>query len=201
MTRMTRRMIVLVALAAGAAALQPSFPVLAQAPGAWKTAFDGKTLSGWDKTGDANWEVVDGVMQASKGAGFLVTPTPYTDFQITLEFWVTPDANSGVFIRCADPKMPSTMTGYEVNIFDMRPDQTYRTGAIVNVAKPLNMTVNTGNKWNSFDITARGSKFTVVLNGEKMVDNAENADHPSGHIALQYGAGTVKFRNIRIRTF
>ncbi|MGB7218363.1 MAG: DUF1080 domain-containing protein [Vicinamibacterales bacterium] len=196
---MTRRLIVALTLVAGVAAMRPSYPLLAQVPGTWTTAFDGRSLTGWDRVGDANWEVADEVIQASTGAGFLVTPIPYADFQLTLDFWVTPDANSGVFIRCSDPKAISTMTGYEVNIFDMRADQTYRTGGIVNVAKPLTV-VNTGNKWNSFDITAKGSKFSVVLNGEKMVDNADNADHPRGHIALQYGAGTVKFRNIRIRT-
>ena len=60
-------------------------------------------------------------MQASKGTGFLVTPMSYGDFQITLEFWVNHDANSGVFIRCQDPKMISAMNSYEVNIFDKRP--------------------------------------------------------------------------------
>ena len=81
----------------------------------------------------------------------------YTDFQITADFWVTDDANSGVFIRCEDPKTINAMNAYEVNIFDKRPDQTYRTGAIVDVAKPLSV-VNTGGKWNTIDITARGPR-------------------------------------------
>jgi len=196
---MTRRWIAALALMAGLAAIQPSALLRAQAPGAWKTLFDGKTLTGWDKVGDANWEAKEGAIWGSRGTGFLVTPVPYGDFEIRLEFWVTPDANSGVFIRCEDPKSITTMTGYEVNIFDLRPDPAYRTGAIVNVAKPL-VNLTTGNKWNTFDITARGSKFTVAINGMKTVDNAENADHRRGHIALQYGAGIVRFRNIRIRT-
>ena len=74
--------------------------------------------------GDANWTVADGAVQATTGTGFLVTPCPYGDFQITLDFWVTDDANSGVFIRCEDPKTITAMNAYEVNIFDKRPDQT-----------------------------------------------------------------------------
>ena len=41
-----------------------------------------------------------------------------------------------MFIRCEDPKTINAMNAYEVNIFDKRPDQAYRTGAIVDVAKP-----------------------------------------------------------------
>jgi hypothetical protein len=166
--------------------------------GGWTNLFDGASLKGWNVVGDANWSVVDKVMQADKGTGFLVTPMTYTDFQVTADFWVTDDANSGVFIRCEDPKTINAMNAYEVNIFDKRPDQTYRTGAIVDVAKPASV-VMTGGKWNTIDITARGAKFTVLINGMKMVD-VEDKKHAKGPIALQYGAGTVKFRNVRVRT-
>ena len=192
MTRTTA--LVLGTLLIGLTTFQPA----TSAQGAWTTMFDGKTLNGWNIVGDANWEVVDGVVQANKGTGFLVTPVPYGDFQITLDFWVTDDANSGVFIRCEDPKTIAAANAYEVNIFDKRPDQSFRTGGIVDVAKPASV-VMTGGKWNSFDITARGTKLTVVLNGMKMVD-VDDAKHARGPIALQYGAGTVKFRNVRVRT-
>lgn len=165
----------------------------------FKTILDGTSLKGWDIVGNANWSVVDGVVQATMGTGFLVTPQSYTDFQITADFWVTDDANSGIFIRCEDPKTINAMNAYEVNIFDKRPDQTYRTGAIVDVAKPLNI-VNTGGKWNTIDITARGPRMTVLINGQKMVDVQDNK-HARGPIALQYGAGTVKFKNVRLKTF
>ena len=192
MTRTTA--LVLGTLLIGLTTFQPA----TSAQGAWTTMFDGKSLNGWNIVGDANWEVVDGVIQANKGTGFLVTPAPYTNFQITLDFWVTDDANSGVFIRCEDPKNIGAANAYEVNIFDKRPDQSYRTGGIVDVAKPASV-VMTGGKWNSFDITARGTKLTVLLNGMKMVD-VDDTKHPRGPIALQYGAGTVKFRNVRVRT-
>ena len=184
-------------LLTGFAGVQPSYSTSAQAGSEWATLFDGKTLKGWEVVGDANWEVADGVVQANKGTGFLVTPVPYRDFQITAEFWVTDDANSGIFIRCSDPKTISATNAYEVNIYDKRPDQSYRTGGIVDVAKPSSV-INTGGKWNSFDITAKGPKMTVILNGMRVVD-VEDTKHPDGRVALQYGAGTVKFRNVRIR--
>jgi hypothetical protein len=178
-------------------AIQVSYTVSAQTGGGWTVLLDGKSLKEWNAIGDANWNVADGVVQADKGTGFLVTPASYRDFQITAEFWVSDDANSGVFLRCSDPKTINQMNAYEVNIFDKRPDQSYRTGGIVDVAKPASV-ILTGGKWNTYDITAKGSQLTVVLNGTKVVDVADTK-HADGPIALQYGAGTVKFRNVRVR--
>jgi hypothetical protein len=179
------------------AGAQPPNHASAQA-GPWTTLFDGSSLKGWNVVGDGNWEIADGAVQATRGNGFLVTPASYGDFQITLEFWVTDDANSGVFIRCQDPKAINAMNAYEVNIYDKRPDQSYRTGGIVDVAKPASV-VMTGGKWNTYDITAQGARLRVTLNGMLMVD-VEHKGFTRGPIALQYGAGTVKFRNVRIRT-
>jgi hypothetical protein len=185
-------------LLTGVAGTDAPRDVSAQTGGAWTTLLDGSSIKGWNVVGDANWEIVDGAVQATRGAGFLVSPVPYADFQVTVEFWVSDDANSGVFIRCSDPKMITAMNAYEVNIFDKRPDPAYRTGAIVNVAKPASM-VDAGGRWNTIDITAQGPKMTVTLNGIRTVD-VEHREHARGPIALQYGAGTVKFRNVRIRT-
>src|SRR5262249_41539123 len=132
---------------------QPS-PVSGQAAGAWTSLFDGKTLDGWNTIGTANWSVVDGVIQATMGNGYLVTPASYQDFQITLEFWTSDDANSGVFLRCSDPKNISATNAYEVNINDTRPDPSYGTGGIVNVAK-VTSRVKAGGKWNTYEITAK----------------------------------------------
>ena len=165
----------------------------------WTTLFDGSGLDGWATTGDANWRVVDGVVSADSGAGFLVTRASYADFELKLEFFPSPDANSGVFLRCANPAKPGASTCYEVNIFDQRPDPTYRTGAIVGVAKP-NVSIDAGNHWNDYEISARGSHLVVKLNGQTTVD-IEDDKLGVGPIGLQYAAGQVKFRNIRIREY
>jgi 3-keto-disaccharide hydrolase len=86
-------------------------------------------LTAWKVVGDANWTVVDDVIQADTGTGFLVTPTTHGDFQITVDIWVNDEANSGVFIRCSDPKTITAANAYELNIFDKRSDPAYRTGA------------------------------------------------------------------------
>ena len=163
----------------------------------WSTLFDGSGLDGWRVLGDANWELADGAVSADSGNGFLVTGVSYGDFELTLEFWVDELANSGVFIRCSDPENIGAGNSYEVNIFDTRADQTYRTGGIVNVAAPASV-INTGGQWNSYIIRARGSRLVVTLNGTQTVDATDDR-FVRGPIALQYGAGTVRFRNVQIR--
>ena len=180
-----------------AASLQPAPGATGQAGGGWTTLFDGSSLDGWNVLGDANWELADGAVQADSGRGFLVTASSYADFELTLEFWVDEPANSGIFIRCVDPQAVRDTNSYEVNIFDTRPDQTYRTGGIVHVAQPMSV-INTEGRWNTYEIVAEGSRLRVTLNGTLMVD-VEDTQFTDGPIALQYGAGVVKFRNVRIR--
>lgn len=163
----------------------------------WTTLFDGANLNNWDPVGSANWRLVDGAVEANSGTGFLVSKASYGDFELKAEIWVDPPANSGIFIRCSDRNTITAMNAYEVNIFDRRPDPAYRTGAIVNVAKPMVM-VNAADRWNTLEIGAKGSRLTVTLNGIPMVD-AMDTMHARGPIALQYGTGTVKFRNVQIR--
>jgi hypothetical protein len=170
----------------------------AQTAPPWTTLFDGKSLGAFNKVGDANWRLADGVVQADSGTGFLVTKQPYGDFEIKAEFWVDEKANSGIFIRCADPTKIGADSCYEVNIFDTRPDPTYGTGAIVDVAKVAPMP-KAGGKWNTYEIRAEGPRMIVTLNGVRTVD-VQDAKHARGQIGLQYGAGVVKFRNVQIRS-
>jgi len=175
----------------------------------WVTLFDGKNLDHFDKVGDANWRIEDGAAVADRGNGFLVTKESYGDFQIRAEFWVGPDANSGIFIRATEPQKIDAKTAYEVNIWDDRPSKDYATGAIVDIAKVDPMPKSVG-QWNVYEITAKGGTFTVVLNGQKTVE-AKDSKHASGKIALQHGLGNkdalgvvndkgvVKFRKVEIK--
>ena len=194
---MTRVTAIAIALVLAASTGLESSQAAAQADG-WTTLFDGKTLAGWNLAGNANWEVADGVIQATSGNGNLVSTASYGDVQIVVEFWADDDANSGVFFRCTDLKAINAKTAYEAQIFDKRPDPEFRTGALTFIARPA-ATINTGGKWNTYDITARGSRLTLTLNGTQMVD-VQDTKFARGPIALQRTAGVVKFRSVRVRT-
>jgi hypothetical protein len=167
----------------------------------WVTLIDGGSgLDNWIRVGDANWRAVDGAIQADmkidKANSFLVSKSSYTDFRILAEFWVSDDANSGIYMRCADVKNPTDRTCYEANIFDQRPDPTYGTGAITHLAA-VSLMPKAGGKWNTFDITVKGTRVTVALNGVRTAE-IQDSKLASGPIALQYAAGVVKFRKVQI---
>jgi hypothetical protein len=169
----------------------------------WVTLIDGeKGLGNWIIVGDANWRGVDGAIQADrktdKANSFLVTKDSYRDFRIRAEFWVSDDANSGIYMRCADVKNITDKTCYEANIFDQRPDPTYGTGAIVHLVAVSPMP-KAGGKWNTYDITVQGEHLTVKLN-DVVTARLQDRQLASGPIALQYAAGVVKFRKVQIST-
>ena len=167
----------------------------------WISLVDGTSgLDNFSQVATANWSAVDGAIQADKGGkvpAYLVSKNTYRDFMVRAEFWASDDANSGVFLRCADPSKIDAVTCYEVNIYDQRPDPSYGTAAIVNVAKVVPMP-KAGGRWNTFDITAKGSHLVVVFNGQKTVD-VEDSKLTSGPIAVQWGSGLIKFRKVQIK--
>src|ERR1044071_7058054 len=174
--------------------------------GGWTTLIDGtQGLENFNQIGDANWRAEDGAIVADKGkGGYLVSKNSYKDFQIRAEFWADTTTNSGIFLRAQDPKKIGADTAYEVNIFDQRPDPTFGTGAIVNVAKVVPMP-KAGGKWNTYEITARGTNLVVVLNGQKTAD-VNDSKLAQGPFALQFGngakdapGGAIKWRKVEIK--
>ena len=146
--------------------------------------------------------VVDGVIQADnktdKPSGFLLSKKSYTDFQLRVEFWASNDANSGIFCVAADPKNITDKNCYEANIFDQRPDPTYGTGAIVQIAAVSPMP-KAGGKWNTYEITAKGKRLTVTLNGVRTVDIQRQQACQRTDRAPD-AAGVIKFRKVQIKS-
>ncbi|MBI2210194.1 MAG: DUF1080 domain-containing protein [Deltaproteobacteria bacterium] len=176
-----------------------------QSDAGWVTLIDGsRGLENWNRIGDANWRAEDGAIVADKGkGGYLVSKSSYKDFQIRAEFWADHTTNSGIFMRCADPGKITDKSCYEANIFDQRPDQTYATGGIVHHAK-VSSAHRAGGKWNTYEITAKGSQLTLVLNGVKTAE-LQHSQFASGPFALQFGnrgkepGGIIKWRKVQIR--
>ena len=163
----------------------------------WILLFDGSTLSGWTPTGESDWRVEDGTITATKGTGYLVTPRPYGNFELKVDFWTSKTVNSGVFLRCGQGT-PGPQTCYEVQIAGTT------TGTLVNVQPlPADMPDPT-EKWNTYEIRAEGNHITVKLNGRTTAD-AQDQRLATGTIALQEGGrgefGMIRFRNVKVRAF
>ena len=171
--------------------------------GGWTTLHDGKTFDAWNRVGDANWRLEDGVAVADRGRGFLVTRQQYKDFEMHVEFWADADANSGIYFRCTSATELSNDTCYEANIFDKRP-QSYGTGAIVGVGETVPRPLAAG-RWNTYDLTVKGDHMVLVMNGVKVVDARDAKRAGAGWIGLQRfdgvtkDKGTIKFRKAQIR--
>jgi hypothetical protein len=204
---MKRLSVVIVGLfVVGLTILGCAYMSFGQSDAGWTTLIDGTSgLDNWNRVGDANWRAEGGAVVADKGkGGFLVSKSSYKDFQIRVEFWADHTTNSGIFIRCTNPNEITATNAYEVNIYDQRPDPSYGTGGIVNVAKVSPMP-KAGGKWNTYEITAKGSQLTVVLNGVQTA-SVQDSQHAQGPFALQFGngpndapGGAIKWRKVQIK--
>lgn len=123
-----------------------------------------------------------------------------------------PDSDSGIYLRGSD-KAQVNIWGWPIGsgeVYGYRTDASMPAHVRAGVTPRRNADRNIG-EWNSFEITMRGSRLTVVLNGELVIENAELPGVPArGPIALQHhgvrkdGVWTsppslVQFRNISIR--
>jgi hypothetical protein len=174
-------------------AAQPSGP-------GWISLIDGENgLQNFTRLGEANWQARDGAIQAdrksSKDAGILLSKNSYTDFEIFAEFWADEEANSGIYIRVMNQKVVNTKAAYEVQIWDKSPGMA--TASLMPPAK-ASPTFKAAGRWNTMEITAKGPRMTVKMNGEQAVD-VNDTSFTSGPIALQYNAGTIKFRKVMIK--
>jgi hypothetical protein len=195
-------------IAAVAVAAATSFGCATMGDQGWTTLIDGeKGLENFDRSGDVNWRAEGGAIVGDKGkGGFLVSKKDYKDFQLQVEFYAETTTNSGIFMRCATRAKLSDKICYEANIFDMRADQTYATGGIVHRG-PVKMPTKAGGKWNTYDISMKGSELVVTLNGVETSRISSNELPWPGPIALQFGnrppkgdpGGAIKWRKVRIR--
>jgi len=152
----------------------------------------------WFSDGDAEWKFVNDILIGSldSGSGFVMTKKSYSNFVLDLEFKPDSVINSGIFVRCKNKELSHTDC-YEINIWDLHPNQDYRTGAVVTRATPLKK-LKTFDKWNTYKIKNDKDHLQVWINNVKTID-IKDQDLIDGPIALQAAeSGKISFRNIRV---
>lgn len=162
----------------------------------WLLLFDGQTDYGWKAGSEADWKVADGVIRVSSGKpGLLCTTTKFADYQLKVDFRSPANTNSGVFLRTplvpTDPKSDC----YELNIAP--PDNPFPTGSFVGRLKGEAVTPN--EKWRTFEVTAVGGEFTVLLDGDQVLSYKDPRHVKSGFIGLQLNSGLAEFRNVKLK--
>jgi hypothetical protein len=137
------------------------------------------------------------------------TKKKYKDFVLKVDWKASSiNDNSGVFIRFSNPDndpMIAVNTGYEIQIDDMAmPDGNplHKTGAIYNFAAPSNAAASKPvGQWNTFEIEITGQKYSVTLNGDKVIPEFTANRNTEGYIGIQNHDihSHVSFKNIRIK--
>lgn len=165
----------------------------------WISLFDGKSLFGWQRESNANWEVKDGGrIVASKGEpGLLRTTTAFSDYVLKLEFGAWIDTNSGVFLRTTPVvgKDDVTTKCYELNIAP--PENPYPTGSLVGRIKANPR--EPSDDWQTFEVAVNGAKVVVKHNGEEVANYEDPNPIHRGFIGLQFNHGSIQFRNIKLK--
>lgn len=192
--------------------------------------FAGDSLDGWkvsdwsdlrtpQKVQGTPWKIEDGVLYGLNKRTWIISPKEYGDFVLKLETKITRGSNGGIGLRFP-PEGDPAYKGMEIQVVD---DEVYyrgssqpqqRTGSIYDEIAPSKDVVRPPDQWNSWEITARGSRVTIVINGEKIIDadlsretearqkkGSALAERPlKGHIGFQNLNGSITLRNIEIKT-
>jgi hypothetical protein len=193
-------------------------PPLPSAPNLSKLKFgepisllNGKDLSGWKTMGNAPsaWKVENGLLRNDavqepgkhKSYANLRTEREFEDFNLTLEFRVPANGNSGVYLRGI----------YEVQVANSfgRKNDNHNCGALYSRILPSENVSKPPDEWQTFDITLVDRHLTVIHNGKKTIDNQPvlgctggalwSDEFRPGPIYLQGDHTSVDYRNMVLR--
>ena len=136
--------------------------------------FNGKTLEGWSKPNGQShpgWTVRDGAIYRAKGGGDLYHKHFYRDFELTFEWKILENGNSGVKYRVQP--FGRQMLGCEFQIQDDKQHvhSKQATGALYAVCEPAqNKQPVLLNEWNRSKIIVCGNRIEHWLNGVRVVE-------------------------------
>jgi len=198
----------------------PNFALAAE----FKPLFDGRTLDGWKHVGEGGFLVDDGVLRTRGGMGLLYwSKQKFGNAVIRVVFRTKgKNDNSGIFIRIPlEPReaMMPVHYGYEVQI-DSEPerwgeDDHHYTGSLYSFTRALAKPAKPYPEWNTMEITMKGPRTTVTVNGVTVTDFKEGDPVPpgtpqspqrgprpnQGYVGLQNHSGqdTVDFKEVSVK--
>ncbi len=153
----------------------------------------------------------------------LMTKEQFQDFELTLDWHISPGGNSGIIYRVAEKGANSYNTGPEMQVLDdakHKDGQNPKTsaGALYALIAPTNKVLQAVGEWNHARLVVRGNHVEHWLNGRKVVqyefgseklksliaeskfkDMPDFAQEKIGYICLQNHRDEVWYRNIKIR--
>lgn len=184
----------------------------------FQSIFNGKDLTGWTGPVD-DYEVVDGAIQCKKGrGGLLLHEKEYANFVARLEFVVPPGCNNGLAIRSPGKGDAAYSAMCELQVLDntapkyAKLDARQYHGSAYGMVPAARGYLRPPGEWNFQEVTVDGSKITVELNGNvilnadlsKVTEFMAERPHPgkdrtSGFFGFAGHNDPVLFRNVRIK--
>lgn len=178
--------------------------------------FNGGDLTGWTEIGSkGSWSVRDGmvVCNGKKDTyAWLSSDRKFGDFELTLEWRIEPEGNTGVFLRAPDREGRTSMKGFEVQCKDDRKDKDLSDvcGAVFSRVPATGRHARPPGEWNHLKVTCRGRHVRIEVNGQCSSEFDMDAVKPGtpesmknvpaeGHIGLQNHGSPAEFRNLMIR--
>ncbi|WP_345687951.1 family 16 glycoside hydrolase [Novipirellula caenicola] len=198
----------------------------------WELLFDGSSTDGWrnykrDDVSDG-WKVEDGALiRHSKGAGDLITKEKFDTFELSLQYRISKEGNSGLMFHVVEGEGRPYYTGPEIQIQDNKDGhdpqkagwlyQLYKPGNAPGEDTPIDATRPAG-QWNELYLRIANDQCSVCMNGVryynfKIGDKTWNdrvaaskfaqwegfGEAGEGHLCLQDHGDVVAYRNIKIR--
>jgi hypothetical protein len=185
----------------------------------FQSLFNGVDFTGWQ--GDtADYEVKHGaiVCRPGKGGGVLFTEEDFDDFAVRVEFNLPPGGNNGLAIRYPGSGRAAYDGMCELQVLDDFADKYSQLdprqfhGSVYGVAAAHRGYLRPAGQWNYQEVTVKGSRITVELNGTIIVDTdvsqieefKDGREHPGltlshGHFGFAGHNDPVMFRNIAIK--
>ncbi len=159
----------------------------------WKLLFDGKTTNGWrgarlDSFPDHGWKVDDGllvVMESGGGestaGGDIVTTQKYGNFELKVDFLITPGANSGIkyYVDTTLNKSTGSSIGLEYQILDdlLHPDAklgnhegSRKVACLYDLIQAKDKSPRQMGQWNHARIFSKNGHVEHWLNGRKVLE-------------------------------
>lgn len=158
-----------------------------------------------DKKMRENWSVRDNMIVFNGHGANLVSAKRYRDFEMIVDWKITKEGDSGIYLRGTPQVQIWDTSRVEVGA-QVGSGGLYNNNA-ENVRDPLLVADNPIDEWNTFRITMVGENVTVYLNGMLVVDNVKMDNYwdrsipifEEGTIELQAHGNELAFRDVYVR--
>ena len=184
----------------------------------FEVIFDGKSTKGWEGPLE-NYEIVDGSLRCKPGkGGTIYYNKELADFVARVEFRLPPGGNNGLAIRYPGKGDTAYAGMCELQVLDdtspkygkLDPRQAH--GSAYGMVAAHRGHLHPVGEWNFEDVTVKGSKIKVELNGSVILDAdlstardfMGDSAHPgkdrtSGYFGFAGHNDPVEFRNVAIK--